>query len=164
MRYIKVENNTSTDYSIEQLFIDHSTATIYKNTQMPNEQLLANYNVYPLVTEAPPQLNEDETATESTAEFRDGEWHQTWTVRKLTESEIQHIIDNRTSVVDLDSIDTDIEKETAGFFASTELQEQRYETCKGCDAFTALKTCRECGCIMPLKIKIAGAACPLDKW
>lgn len=162
MRYIKVESNTPTDYSIEQLLIDHPNATIYKNTQMPNEQLLANYNVYPLITEAQPQFNEDETVEESTPEFKQGEWHQTWKIRKLSAAEIQEIVESRTSTVALDSIDT--ENEAAGFFASEELQEQRYETCKGCDAFTALKTCKECGCIMPLKIKIAGAACPLDKW
>lgn len=162
MRHIKVENNTPTDYSIEQLFIDHPTATIYKNTQMPNEQLLAAYNVYPLITEAQPQLNEDETAEESTPEFRQGEWHQTWKTRKLSEEEIQEIVKSRESFLDLSNVN--ITEETISFLATKELQEQRYEICKNCDAFTALKTCKECGCIMPLKIKIASAACPLDKW
>ena len=162
MRYIKVETNTPTDYLIEQLLIDYPDAVIYKKSQMPNEKLLAQYDVYPLITEPMPQLLEDETVEESTPEFRQGEWHQTWKIRKLSEEEIQEIIESRTSAVALDSIDT--ENEALGFFASKELQEQRYETCKGCDAFTALKTCRECGCIMPLKIKIADAACPLEKW
>lgn len=162
MRYIKLENGTLGDYTIEQLFIDHPNATIYKNTQMPNEQLLAAYNVYPLVTEPQPQLLEDETAEEGVPEFRDGEWHQTWLVRKLSEGEILEIVKSRESFLDLSNVD--VTEETTGFLATKELQEQRYKICKGCDAFTALKTCRECGCIMPLKTKLSSAACPLDKW
>jgi hypothetical protein len=86
MKYIRLENNQPINYTIEQLLIDHPDAVIYKKTKMPNEQLLANYNVYPLITEAAPDINEDETAEESTPEFRDGEWHQTWRVKKLTQS------------------------------------------------------------------------------
>ena len=162
MRYIKVENNQPKDYSIEQLLIDHPNAVIYKKTKMPNEELLANYNVYPLITEAQPNINEDETAEESTPEFRQGEWHQTWRIRKLTEAEIQEIIESRESSLAADNIDDN--ETVTGFIASKELQEQRYEICKSCDSFTALKTCRECGCIMPLKIKIASVRCPLEKW
>lgn len=114
MRYIKVVNNIPTDYSIEQLLIDYPNATIYKNTQMPNEQLLANYDVYPLITEAPTQLREDETAEEGVPEFRDGERHQTWLVRKLTEEEIQEIVKSRESFLDLANVD--ITEETIGFF------------------------------------------------
>jgi hypothetical protein len=51
-----------------------------------------------------------------------------------------------------------------GFFASKELQEQRENICKSCDSFTTLNTCKECGCIMPLKNKIKSATCPLGKW
>ena len=161
MRYIKIENNSPVDYTIEQLFEDYPDAVIYKTSQMPNEQLLANYSVYPLITEPLPQLAEDETAEEGVPEFAQGEWHQTWTVRKLTEEEITEIIDSRTPTV------TEVEGVTAAdnsFFATANVQTERYEICKQCPSFTALKTCRECGCIMPLKIKLAGASCPLTKW
>jgi hypothetical protein len=163
MKYIKLENNQPKDYSIEQLFIDYPDAVIYKSSQMPNEQLLANYSVYPLITEAQPEIKEDETVEESTPEFRDGEWHQTWRIRKLTEEEINEIVENRLAVFDSEDISS-LDENPKGFFSSEELQEQRYEICKSCDSFTVLKTCRECSCIMPLKIKIADAGCPLEKW
>lgn len=161
MRYIKVENNTPTNYSLEQLFIDYPDAVIYKKSRMPNEELLANYNVYSLITESLPYLAEDEIAEESMPEFKQGEWHQTWKIRKLTELEIQEIIKNREILLE-NTIGTN--EKSVNFLANKELQEQRYEICKGCEAFTMLKTCRKCGCIMPLKVKIASAACPLEKW
>jgi hypothetical protein len=101
MRYIKLENNQPVDYSIEQLFTEYPDAVIYKKTQMPNEQLLANYGVYPLVTEPIPNLLEDETAEEGIPEFIYGEWHQTWTVRKLTEEEFQKIVEVRETSLNL---------------------------------------------------------------
>lgn len=163
MRYIKLENGTPKDYTIEQLLIDCPNANIYNNgIKMPNEKLLAQYDVYPLITESMPQLNEDETVEESTPEFKQGEWHQTWKTRKLSEEEIQEIIESRESFLDLANVD--IAEETTGFLATKELQEQRYEICKGCDSLTVLKTCKECGCIMPLKTKLSSAVCPLDKW
>jgi hypothetical protein len=160
MRYIKLENNQPEDYTIEQLMIDYPNAVIYKNSQLPNEQMLAQYNVYPLITEALPELQEDETVSESTPEFRHGEWHQTWTVRKLTEQEINEMVELRAD----DDSSTTTPENSSEFIASKELQQQRYEICKTCDSFTMLKTCRECGCIMPLKVKIASVNCPLKKW
>lgn len=88
MRYIKIENNSAVNYTIEQLFNDDPTAVIYAQSQMPDEQLLAKYNVYPLVTEPMPQLAEEETAEEGTPIFAQNEWHQTWITRPLTEEEI----------------------------------------------------------------------------
>jgi hypothetical protein len=162
MRYIKIENNSPVDYTIEQLFQDYPDAVIYKTSQMPNEQLLAQYNVYPLITEALPELQEDETAIESTPEFRHGEWHQTWRIRKLTESEIQEIIEGREHSLNTGNLD--ISNTAISIFAIKELQEKRYNICKTCDSFTALKTCSKCGCIMPLKVKLANSKCPLEKW
>lgn len=93
MKYIKVEKNTPIDYSIAQLLIDHPNAVIYEKSQMPSPQLLANYNVYPLVTEAPPKTTAYETAEESIPDFQKGEWHQTWTIKKLSEAELKEIIE-----------------------------------------------------------------------
>lgn len=160
MRYIKIQNNSPVNYTIEQLFKDHPDAVIYKTSQMPNEQLLANYSVYPLITEAQPQLSEDETVEESIPEFRQNEWHQNWIIRKLTEKEITEIINSRSSTTEVESVD----KGNTLFFAALDIQTERYEICKQCPSFTVLKTCKECGCIMPLKTKIASATCPVEKW
>lgn len=160
MRHIKLENNVAIDYPIEQLLVDVPDAIIYKNSQMPHPELLANYNVFPLVTTPRPPLNEDETAEEGAPEFKDGEWQQTWNVRKLSAAEVQEIID--ANAFQNNSV---VENNTGvSFLADSQTQEARYDLCKDCTSFTALKTCKECGCIMPLKIKLHGAICPLGKW
>lgn len=151
MRHIKLENSTPRDYSIEQLFSDYPDAVIYEQSQMPSEALLANYGVYPLVTEAKPTVDETEAVEESTPEFIAGEWHQTWRVRKLTESEKQALA--KATAIDGNAV-----------FATSAIQTQRYEICKTCPSFTALKTCKECGCVMSLKTKLANTSCPLSKW
>lgn len=155
MRYISLSNGAPTSYTIEQLLLDVPDAQIYQNTQMPNEALLAGYGVFPLVTTAQPLLREDEAAEEGTPEFKDGEWHQTWSVRTLSDAEIQQIIDSRPTP------ETPL---TGAYIADSQAQEARYDICKSCTAFTVLKTCKECGCIMPLKVKMANASCPLGKW
>ena len=160
MRYIKLENNQPKNYTIEQLMIDYPNAVIYKNSQMPNEQLLAQYSTHPLITEPLPELQEDETASELAPEFREGEWHQTWTVRKLTQEEIDQNVTRGTAAPQ----ETEINHLAAKFIASKELQNQRYEICKACDSLTTLKTCSECSCIMPLKTKLLNVSCPLKKW
>jgi hypothetical protein len=163
MRYIKLENNTPVDYSIEQLFEDYPNAVIYKISKMPNEKLLAKYNVYPLITTPKPKTLDDEAVEESIPELRDNSWYQTWKVRKLTETEIQEIIE--TKILALDNTKTTLEdEEDIRFIADKEIQEKRYEICKVCKHFTALKTCKECGCIMPLKVKLFDAKCPIGKW
>ena len=46
-----------------------------------------------------------------------------------------------------------------------ELSKARYDICLSCDKFINLtKQCRECGCIMPVKVKLQNAQCPLEKW
>lgn len=41
----------------------------------------------------------------------------------------------------------------------------RYEMCLECPHFIdKTKQCRECGCIMPLKVKLRDAVCPVGKW
>lgn len=155
MRFIKLENNIPINYTIDQLFVDTPEAVIYKNSQMPNEELLANYNVYPLMTTPQPDLNEDEIAEEGIPEFKDGIWQQSWVIRPLTESEILEVIDGiqRAELI-LDPI----------YLPNTTVQATRYNICKNCTSFTILKTCKECGCIMPLKTRLANAVCPLGKW
>jgi hypothetical protein len=165
VRHIKLENGIPIDYSLEQLFADVPNAVIYQNTQMPDPTLLANYLVYPLVTTAQPTVKENETTEEGIPEYKDGEWFQTWVIRELTADEIQEIITNRTTEVEL-AAQSSVALDDAGvsFLADSEVQVTRYDICKSCPSFTVLKTCKECGCIMPLKIKVASAGCPLKKW
>lgn len=51
---------------------------------------------------------------------------------------------------------------------SSEVREERYNTCKGCPAFVEdSKRCSECGCFMEAKTWVGGdpkMLCPLKKW
>lgn len=43
--------------------------------------------------------------------------------------------------------------------------EKRYNICKACPEFIDLtKQCKQCGCVMLLKTKLARATCPISKW
>jgi hypothetical protein len=157
VKYIKLENNEPVNYSIEQLLTDFPNARIYSNSMMPDAYLLEQYNVYPLVTTNPPIPVETQTAEEGTPSLQNGEWYQTWTTRDLTEQEIDEIISVRTPI----PASLEIAQE---FFASDELITQRSELCKDCPSYSKLKICAECNCIMPLKVKIKSAVCPIGKW
>jgi len=47
---------------------------------------------------------------------------------------------------------------------STGLERIRMNVCQKCPAFTKMKTCKECGCFMPAKVRLENAKCPLGKW
>jgi hypothetical protein len=48
---------------------------------------------------------------------------------------------------------------------SEEAASSRYGTCLECDRLIkATRQCKECGCVMPLKVKLKAATCPLGKW
>jgi hypothetical protein len=50
-------------------------------------------------------------------------------------------------------------------YVTEEVAEERLTICKECPELIQLtKTCKECGCFMTLKVKLARAACPLKKW
>ncbi len=58
-----------------------------------------------------------------------------------------------------DLLDPNIQK------INVEESEKRYNICLSCDRLIKLtKQCRECGCIMPAKVKLQNATCPLNKW
>jgi hypothetical protein len=43
--------------------------------------------------------------------------------------------------------------------------ERRYSICEACPRFVKLtKQCKECGCFMNMKTKLAEAVCPIGKW
>ncbi len=49
--------------------------------------------------------------------------------------------------------------------ATDDLAKNRLTICEECDRLTKVtKQCKECGCIMPLKVKLKKATCPLSKW
>lgn len=157
MKYIKLVNNNPVNYSIEQFVIDYPNATIYSNSSMPDAHLLSQYNIYPVITTNSPALTDTQIAEEGNPIFHDNEWYQTWIVRDLTEEEIDEIISLRTPIPASPEIALE-------FFASDELVTQRSEICSSCPSYSQLKICAECKCIMPLKVKIKSAVCPIGKW
>jgi hypothetical protein len=149
MRYIKIENNSPIDYTIEQLFQDYPDAVIYKTSQMPNEQLLANYDVYPLITTTKP---DGDVVTEGIPELIGKEWNQTWISRPFTEEEK---LQNQK----------ELKEQESKLFVANAVAEERYNICQSCDNFNKLTTlCKECSCIMLLKTKLQSVNCPINKW
>lgn len=48
---------------------------------------------------------------------------------------------------------------------TAEIAKARYGKCKECKNFNLmLKTCKKCGCFMPIKCYIENAKCPINKW
>ena len=46
-----------------------------------------------------------------------------------------------------------------------EIRLARIDQCAACDRlFRPTFTCKECGCFMKVKTRLAGASCPLGKW
>jgi hypothetical protein len=46
-----------------------------------------------------------------------------------------------------------------------DLAKKRLNICSGCEFYTKLTTqCQKCGCVMPLKVHLAEAECPIGKW
>jgi hypothetical protein len=56
--------------------------------------------------------------------------------------------------------------------AAESVRSARVEACRGCDrradrdggGLKVLSRCRECGCYIGLKVKVAGETCPLGRW
>lgn len=40
----------------------------------------------------------------------------------------------------------------------------RLKICMECEHLTIVKTCNQCGCIVPLKVRILSTECPIGKW
>lgn len=157
MKYIKLEYSVPVNYSIDRFLTEYPNAKIYDNSGMPDAQLLSQYNIYPLVTTNPPEPEETQTVEEGLPKYHDGEWHQTWILRDLRQEEIDEIIAVRTPI----PANPEIALE---FFASEETVTERSELCNSCPSYSKLKICAECKCIMPLKVKIKAAVCPIGKW
>jgi hypothetical protein len=50
-------------------------------------------------------------------------------------------------------------------YVSEDAATSRLDMCKICPEYLSITSqCKKCGCIMPLKTKIANATCPMGKW
>lgn len=50
-------------------------------------------------------------------------------------------------------------------FADQQTVEKRIAECNNCEFYRVkLRQCRKCGCIMPAKVRLKGAKCPVGKW
>ena len=43
-------------------------------------------------------------------------------------------------------------------------RKERMAICEECPNFTRIKTCTECGCFMPIKVRLPMMKCPAGKW
>lgn len=51
------------------------------------------------------------------------------------------------------------------FFTDDIVKQQRIKTCESCDRFNKkIRTCKECGCLMDLKINLKRSKCPKNYW
>jgi len=49
--------------------------------------------------------------------------------------------------------------------ADEQVSESRLETCLECsELINVTKQCKQCGCVMTMKVKLKLATCPLGKW
>lgn len=50
-------------------------------------------------------------------------------------------------------------------FASSHIYKERLDICRSCEHYERrVSTCKQCGCFMLFKCKIANLRCPIDKW
>ncbi len=44
------------------------------------------------------------------------------------------------------------------------MSKERMSICGGCEYLTPVKTCKLCGCFMPVKVAVFSVSCPDGKW
>ena len=50
-------------------------------------------------------------------------------------------------------------------FVEKSVAQTRYDQCKICENFSKITSmCKECHCIMKLKVTLKESKCPIDKW
>lgn len=50
------------------------------------------------------------------------------------------------------------------FFVKSHVAEERLAICRSCEQLSEYNICKKCGCFMLMKVKVAQAKCPLEKW
>jgi hypothetical protein len=84
--HIKLTNGIPEKYSIGQLRRDNPNTSFPKN---PKDELLADWDVYPLTLTDRPQVDHTQNVAEGTPVLVDGVWTQVWDVTDATPEEIQ---------------------------------------------------------------------------
>jgi hypothetical protein len=86
MNYIyHTEQETKYPYTTRELKRNNPNTSF--PSEIPND-LLAEYNVYPVTAHPQPEVDYTEVVVEQPPELINGTWHQAWTVRPATEEEI----------------------------------------------------------------------------
>jgi hypothetical protein len=52
----------------------------------------------------------------------------------------------------------------SSMFTTVQIAHERYDMCKQCPSLTAIKLCQHCGCVMPAKVRLRYAECPVGNW
>ena len=87
--HIKLTNGTPENYSIGQLRRDNPQVSFPKN---PPDELLAEYDVYPVTPTDAPTATETEVVEDAGyLQLADGSWTQAWRVRPMTEQELANL-------------------------------------------------------------------------
>tara|TARA_B100001142_G_scaffold6565_1_gene6657 strand:- start:8543 stop:9034 length:492 start_codon:yes stop_codon:yes gene_type:complete len=159
MKYIKLVNNIPINYTIEQFIEEYPEVKIYTKVKgIPDKNVLKQYDVFPVITTASPEITADTEVVEIDPQQNwNGEWIQQWEVKEIHKS--------------IDDMEVEEEK---GFkfpnlgpdaFATNEQRLERMNICQDCDRYRkSTRQCKECGCFMVLKAQLKVSACPLDKW
>jgi len=52
----------------------------------------------------------------------------------------------------------------ADFLIDSTQRNERIEICNNCNQLSAIKLCKMCGCMMPVKTWLRAAKCPAGRW
>lgn len=52
----------------------------------------------------------------------------------------------------------------SSLFTTAQIANERMAICKTCPKLTPIKLCRNCGCVMPAKVRLRHSECPELKW
>ena len=56
-------------------------------------------------------------------------------------------------------------EEKIKIFVEKPIAQSRYDICKKCEYFSKTTSlCKQCHCIMKLKVTLNGVTCPINKW
>lgn len=49
-------------------------------------------------------------------------------------------------------------------FTTAQEAQARMQICKACPELTPRQLCKQCGCIVPAKVRLRRTSCPMNKW
>ena len=65
--------------------------------------------------------------------------------------------------VEMTTVEAEPADESWGLLSTQEQREQRLQACNTCEKRLGF-ACTMCGCVVALKVKVAGSNCPLGRW